>query len=111
MSKGSDNLNKIHKFINQKYLMKEKENPEYNEEFCENYYKPLMEVNTELAFRDKVLELIKKQPLETSRCIHYLNINKDCPKMLDYDHYIMTIKDTVSEEVFKILKYEVVGDE
>ena len=53
-----------------------------------------------------VLEIIKQEPLESGICINYININIEYPKMQDYEHYCMTIKEDkrVDENEFEILK-------
>ena len=54
--------------------------------------------------QEKALEIIKEKPYESAPTINYIKINKGNPKMLNYEHYCMTVKDKVNEEEFEILK-------
>lgn len=53
-----------------------------------------------------VLEIIKQKPFESGICINYININIEYPKMQDYEHYCMAIKEDkrVDKNEFEILK-------
>jgi len=57
---------------------------------------------------EKVFKIIKEKPFESASAINYIKINNDNPKMLDYEHYCMTIKEKVLEEEFDLLK-EMIG--
>lgn len=66
----------------------------------ENELQTLESIENEL----KALEIIKKKPFASASCINYITINKNNSNMLDYNHYCMTIKDTLQEEEYDLLK-------
>ena len=74
----------------------------------DNYFKALNLSNgiDELLKDLEVLAIIKQKPLESGICMNYININIQYPKMLDYEHYCMTIKGDkrVDKNEFEILK-------
>ena len=53
----------------------------------------------------KSLEIIKQKPFESGICINYININIEYPKMQDYEHYCMSIREDkrVDKNEFEIL--------
>lgn len=56
--------------------------------------------------QEQVLKIVFEKPCESASTINYIKINKGNPKMLDYEHYCMTIKDSlrVNEQEFDLLK-------
>ena len=59
----------------------------------------------------QALEIIKQKPLESGTCINYININIEYPKMQDYEHYCLVIREDrrIDKNEFEILS-EVFGN-
>lgn len=57
----------------------------------------------EIEKQKNILSIIKEKPFESATTINYIQINKDNPKMLDYEHYIMSVKAPLSKEDFERL--------
>ena len=58
----------------------------------------------EIEKQKNILSIIKEKPFESATTINYIQINKDNPKMLDYEHYTMSVKYVLPEEEFDLLK-------
>ena len=81
---------------------------------CLGIDKPDSETITAIEYVEQVLttkskkelafDVIKENPYECATTINYIKINKDNHKMLDYEHYCMASKYTVSKEEFDLLK-------
>ena len=53
--------------------------------------------------QEGVLDIILTKPYECAATLNYIQINKDNPKMLDYEHYSMAVKYLLPEEDFERL--------
>lgn len=53
----------------------------------------------------QALKIIKQKPEESGICINYINLNVKYPKMQNYEHYCMSIRDDkrVAKEEFEVL--------
>lgn len=53
--------------------------------------------------QNEILAIIMEKPYECAATLNYIQINKDNPKMLDYEHYSMAVKYILPEEDFERL--------
>lgn len=53
--------------------------------------------------QEKILKIIKEKPYQCAPTILYIQINKNNPKMLDYERYTMSVKYVLPEEDFETL--------
>lgn len=60
-------------------------------------------LESKIQVQNEVLTIIKEKPFESATTINYIQINKDSPKMLDYEHYCMAVKYVLPEEDFETL--------
>ena len=70
----------------------------------DNYQRQRIESLGRLNKQEKALSIIKEKPYECAPTINYIKINKGNPKMLNYEHYCMAVKDKVNENEFDLLK-------